>query len=92
MRSNNRGEAVADPEGRDEVDVDAVLGGYDGWLTRQPLAARTRDAYLAQVGDFVTWLEGSEHGARALGDADVRDWRSAITSGTSRPRVSEFLG
>lgn len=51
-----------------------AIAGYDGWLTRQPLAARTRDAYLAQVRDFVTWLAGSEHGARALGDPDVRDW------------------
>jgi hypothetical protein len=32
-----------------------VLGGYDGWLTRQALAVRTREAYLAQVRDFVTW-------------------------------------
>ena len=62
------------PAGHDELDVDAVLAGYDGWLTRQPLAARTRAAYLAQVRDFVTWLAGSEHGARALGDPDVRDW------------------
>ena len=51
-----------------------MLGGYDGWLTRQPLAARTRDAYLAQARDFVTWLAGSEHGARALVASDVRDW------------------
>jgi len=65
---------VPKPAGHDELDVDAVLAGYDGWLTRQPLAARTRDAYLAQVRDFVTWLAGSEHGARALGDPDVRDW------------------
>jgi len=69
-----QGEAVPEPEGHDEVDVDAVLDGYDGWLTRQPLAARTRDAYLAQVRDFVTWLASSEHGARALSDPDVRDW------------------
>ena len=62
------------PAGHEEIDVDAVLAGYDGWLTRQPLAARTREAYLAQVRDFVTWLAGSEHGARALGDPDVRDW------------------
>ena len=62
------------PDGHDEVDVDAVLGGYDGWLTRQPLAERTRDAYLAQARDFVTWLASSEHGARALSASDVRDW------------------
>ena len=62
------------PEGHDEVDVDAAVGDYDGWLARQPLAARTRDAYLAQARDFVTWLAGSEHGARALVASDVRDW------------------
>lgn len=62
------------PDGHEEVDVDAVLGDYDGWLTRQPLASRTRDAYLAQARDFVTWLAGSEHGARALVALDVRDW------------------
>jgi hypothetical protein len=66
MRFQQQGDGrVLEPEGRDVVDVDAVLGGYDGWLTRQPLAARTRNAYLAQVRDFVTWLAGSEHGARA---------------------------
>jgi site-specific recombinase XerC len=51
-----------------------VLGGYDGWLACHPLAARTREAYLAQVRDFVTWLEASEHGAQALSDPNVRDW------------------
>jgi hypothetical protein len=56
------------------VDVDAVLAGYGGWLKRQPLAARSREAYLAQVRDFVTWLAGSEHGAQALVDPHVRDW------------------
>lgn len=65
---------MPEPQGHDEVDVDAVLDGYDGWLTCQPLAARTREAYVAQARDFVTWLAGSEHGAPALADADVRDW------------------
>ena len=59
---------------REDVNVDAMLAGYDGWLKRQPLAARSRDAYLAQVRDFVTWLAGSEHGAPALADSHVRDW------------------
>ena len=64
---------MPEPAGHDEVDVDATVGGYDGWLTRQPLAARTRDAYLVQVRDFVTWLAGSEHGVQALADPHVRD-------------------
>ena len=59
---------------REDVNVDAMLAGYDSWLKRQPLAARSRDAYLAQVRDFVTWLAGSEHGAPALADPHVRDW------------------
>ena len=58
----------------EDVDVDAVLAGYGDWLKRQPLAARSREAYLAQVRDFVTWLAGSEHGAKALADQHVRDW------------------
>lgn len=58
----------------EDVDVDAILAGYGDWLKRQPLADRSREAYLAQVRDFVTWLAGSEHGAKALADQDVRDW------------------
>ena len=58
----------------EDVAVDAVLAGYGDWLRRQPLAARSREAYLAQVRDFVTWLAGSEHGAKALADPHVRDW------------------
>jgi site-specific recombinase XerD len=56
------------------VDGDAVLAAYGQWLERQPLAGRSREAYLAQVGGFVNWLAGSEHGAAALCDPAVRDW------------------
>lgn len=59
------------PEG---VDAEAVLASYAGWLKRQPLATRSRDAYLAQVRAFLTWLAGSEHGPQALADPHVRDW------------------
>ena len=59
---------------RKEVNADAVTAKYKGWLRRQPLADRSRDAYLAQVSSFVTWLAGSEHGAAALEDPSVRDW------------------
>ena len=38
--------APTEPEG---IDAEAVLATYAGWLKRQPLAARSRDAYLAQV-------------------------------------------
>jgi len=56
------------------VDTEAVLATYAAWLKRQPLATRSRDAYLAQVRAFLTWLTGSEHGPLALADPHVRDW------------------
>jgi site-specific recombinase XerD len=59
---------------REGVDAEAVLATYAGWLKRQPLATRTRDAYLAQVRGFLSWLAGSEHGPEALADPHVRDW------------------
>ncbi len=62
------------PARRAGVDADAVLAAYRQWLERQPLAGRSREAYLAQVGGFVTWLAGSEHGTAALSDPSVRDW------------------
>lgn len=62
------------PAEREGVDAEAVLAAYDGWLKRQPLAARSRDAYLAQVRGFLSWLAGSEHGPGALVDPHVRDW------------------
>ncbi len=59
---------------REDLDPAAVLAKYRSWLRRQPLADRSREAYLAQVSSFVTWLAGSEHGGQALGEASVRDW------------------
>jgi hypothetical protein len=56
------------------VDAAAVLADYALRLKRQPLAERSRDAYLAQVTGFVTWLADSAHGAEALSEANVRDW------------------
>lgn len=53
---------------------DPQQADYADWLGRQPLAERSRDAYQAQVSGFVTWLAGSEHGAAALGEPNVRDW------------------
>ncbi len=57
-----------------DVDADAVLATYANWLKRQPLATRSREAYLAQVHGFLTWLAGSEHGPQALAEPHVRDW------------------
>ncbi|MEO8968964.1 MAG: phage integrase N-terminal SAM-like domain-containing protein, partial [Solirubrobacteraceae bacterium] len=62
------------PSDTEVVDVDALLGTYRAWLGRQSLAARSREAYAAQVLRFLTWLVSSEHGARALSDSHVRDW------------------
>ena len=56
------------------LDAAGVVASYARWLKRQPLAVRSRDAYLAQVRGFVSWLAGSEYGAAALGDPHVRDW------------------
>jgi site-specific recombinase XerD len=55
------------------LDADAVIAGYRVWLEGQPLAARSRDAYLDQVSSFVTWLAGSDHGAVALTEHAARD-------------------
>ena len=61
-------------EDRVAVDAGKVSARYQRWLARQPLAERTRDAYLAQVEGFVAWLAGSEHGGAALAEGQVRDW------------------
>lgn len=71
MASRSKRVTVA---GRVEVDATKVLGRYEAWLARQPLAGRTRDAYCAQVHGFVDWLAASEHGGAALVEAHVRDW------------------
>lgn len=71
MAARAKKAAPREPEG---VNAGAVLVSYAGWLKRQPLATRSRDAYLAQVRAFLTWLAGSEHGSGALADPHVRDW------------------
>ena len=53
-------------EDRVDVDTGKVFGRYQLWLTRQPLATRTRHAYTAQVEGFLAWLAGSEDGGAAL--------------------------
>jgi len=56
------------------VDATAAIDAYRNWLERQPLAMRTRDAYLAQASGFLMWLAPSAHGADALAEPKVRDW------------------
>ncbi len=58
---------------RSKVDVTKLAATYRRWLRRQPLAARTTDAYRAQVAGFLAWLAGSEHGGAALSEPAVRD-------------------
>ena len=67
---------------REEVDAGAVVGKYRSWLRRQPLAGRSREAYLAQVSGFVAWLAGSEHGGQAPQGRACATGRCATTSGT----------
>lgn len=56
------------------VRVDVVLAEYGQWLSRQPLAKRSREAYRAQVTGFVEWLATSQHDGAALSESAVRDW------------------
>jgi len=58
---------------RQAIDTDALVAEYAAWLGRQPLAGRSRDAYLAQMRGFLTWLAGSERGGAALVEPGVRD-------------------
>jgi len=62
------------PAPPEAVNVDALLTTYRAWLARQSLAARSREAYAAQVARFLAWLVSSEHAAGALSDPHVRDW------------------
>lgn len=70
MAARAKKAAPREPEG---VEAEAALA-YADWLKRQPLATRSREAYLAQVRAFLNWLAGSEHGPQALVDPHVRDW------------------
>jgi hypothetical protein len=36
--------------------IAAVRAGYEAWLARQPLAARSQETYRQQVGWFLDWL------------------------------------
>ncbi len=69
-----------------DVDVAAVLTGYGDWLERQPLSVRSREAYLAQVRDFVG---GSRAPSTAPRRSPIRmcvTGRSGITSASRRRR------
>lgn len=71
MAARAKKAAPREPSG---VEAEAALATYADWLKRQPLATRSREAYLAQVRAFLNWLAGSEHGPQALVDPHLRDW------------------
>ena len=50
-----------------------MLAVYVEALARQPLAERTRAAYVAQVRSFVIWLAASGHGSESLSEPRARD-------------------
>lgn len=55
------------------VNAEPLIATYRTWLESQPLAARSRDAYLDQVASYVTWLAETDHGAVALAEPAARD-------------------
>ena len=58
----------------DETTTGAVYDTYTTWLDRQPLAARSRQAYRAQVGAYLRWLADTGDPEAALTQQDRRDW------------------
>lgn len=59
--------------GQQTVNPDRVLRRYERWLNGQPLAERTRGAYLAQVSAYVGWLAEAGRGPGALSESRERD-------------------
>ncbi|MDQ6784546.1 MAG: tyrosine-type recombinase/integrase [Actinomycetota bacterium] len=55
------------------LDAEAVVARYGESLAGQPLAERSRGAYLAQVRSYVGWLASSGRGPAALCEPRVRD-------------------
>jgi integrase/recombinase XerC len=54
------------PGSNNRRDAAAALAEYAAWLEHQPLSARTREAYLAAVTAFASWLQERDG---AVGDA-----------------------
>jgi hypothetical protein len=53
----------------------AALSAYLGWLEGRPLAPRSRQAYVHQVGRYVNWLgDRSPVDGDPLLDEAARDW------------------
>ncbi len=59
--------------GPDEF-LQEALDAYEVWLGKQPLAARSREAYRSQVAGFLAWLATTEDPMAALSATAVRDW------------------
>jgi hypothetical protein len=72
------------------VPADHVLAGYDRWLQRQALAARTRSSYRRWVGELVAHLDaGGELGAFLAPDGEHD--RRAVLADWRRPLVDRGL-
>jgi integrase/recombinase XerC len=59
------------------AELPELVGRYEDWLERQPLAERSRREYAKQVALFGTWLQRQEDPARAgeaIADPFARDY------------------
>ena len=57
--------------------ADTLQPAYDAyveWLSRQPLATRSKEAYRAQVEAYLRWLGTQESSEAALRERLDRDW------------------
>lgn len=51
-----------------------AVDAYEVWLSKQPLADRSRNAYRSQVRAFLAWLAGRDEPLAPLTDPAQRDW------------------
>ena len=57
-----------------EAALQSAYDTYVVWLDRQPLASRSREAYRAQVREYLRWLSDTDDPEAALTQQDRRDW------------------
>jgi site-specific recombinase XerD len=77
----------------------AALAEYAAWLAEQPLSPRTREAYLAAVTAFLTWLDQRDAGPRdalvapRARDLAARDYKRhmKVQRGLSPASVNQAL-
>ena len=56
------------------ADLQSAYDAYVRWLGRQPLAARSREAYRSQVRSYLMWLNTTEEPETGLTQRVRRDW------------------